>query len=91
MEYHYREGTSVNQSCQSCGKQKNELHVKRSRLIPGITLLLCQTCIDARFEPRWTIIIHGRQNGAYEVTDYITKHRYVGEDIKAVELMVIPV
>jgi len=77
----------VNQSCQSCGKQKNELHVKRSRLIPGITLLLCQTCIDARFEPRWTIIIHGRQSGAYSVSDYIARHRYVGTEIAASELM----
>jgi len=81
----------MNQSCQCCNKQKNELHVKRSRLIPGITMMICQTCIDSKFEPRWAIIIHGRQNGAYEVSDYITKHRYVGEEIKAVELMAIQV
>jgi hypothetical protein len=81
----------VNQSCQSCNMQKNELHVRRSKLIKGITILMCQTCIDKKFEPRWIIIIHGRQNGAYEVQDYITKHRYVGEDIKAVELMAIQV
>jgi len=78
----------IKQICQSCDKQKNELHVRKSRLIPGIRLILCQSCIDNKFEPRWIIILHGRQRGAYSVEEYITRHRYVGTEIKAIELLV---
>jgi hypothetical protein len=73
--------------CYSCGKQKNELQPKRSSIIAGINLFMCQTCIDSKFEPRWVIILCGRQNGAESVRDYIIKHRYVGKTIAAEELI----
>jgi hypothetical protein len=54
----------------------------------AINLLMCETCISSKFEPRWTIILCGRQHGHETVKDYIAKKRYVGEDIKAAELLV---
>jgi len=75
-------------SCYSCNKQKANLNVKRSVLIPGVTLLMCQTCVDSKFEPRWTIILSARKNGPEFVRDFIVKRRYVGEEIKATELIV---
>jgi hypothetical protein len=49
---------------------------------------MCETCITSKFEPRWTIILSGRQYGHEVVKEYITKKKYVGEDIKASELLV---
>jgi hypothetical protein len=73
--------------CFSCGKQKNELQPKKSAIIDGVTLFMCQTCIDSKFEPRWVIILAGRQNGAEFVRDYIVKRRYIGRTIDAEELI----
>jgi hypothetical protein len=73
--------------CYSCGKQKNELTPKKSDIINGVTLLMCQTCIESKFEPRWAIILGGRQKGPDSVRDYIVKHRYVGNKIFAEELI----
>lgn len=74
--------------CYSCSKQRAELFARKSNLILGVTLLMCQSCIDQKFEPRWTIILSARKNGAESVRDYIIKHRYIGEEIRATELIV---
>jgi len=73
--------------CYSCNKSKNKLHVKRSMLIP-INLLMCETCISSKFEPRWLVILAGRQSGPEVVRDFILKKRYIGNDISASELLV---
>ena len=73
--------------CYSCGKQKNELHPKKSDIMDGVTLFMCQICIDSKFEPRWVIILCGRQKGAESVREYIIKRRYVGRTIDAEELI----
>jgi NMD protein affecting ribosome stability and mRNA decay len=73
--------------CFSCGKQKNELEPKKSDIINGVTLLLCQSCLESKLEPRWVVILGGRQNGTDSVRDYIVKRRYLGNTISAEELM----
>jgi hypothetical protein len=73
--------------CYSCNKTKNQLHVRKSTLLP-ISLLMCETCISSKFEPRWLIIIAGRQNGSEFVRDFVLKKRYVGSDILGSELLV---
>ena len=73
--------------CYCCGKQKNELLPKKSDIINGVTLFMCQLCIDSKFEPRWVIILSGRQNGIESVRDYVVKHRYCGRTIDAEELI----
>jgi len=73
--------------CYSCGKNKNELGPFQSEILKGTTLYMCQTCVDSRFEPRWVIILGGRQKGPEHVKDYITKRRYVGKTITAEELI----
>ena len=73
--------------CYSCGKSKNELHPKKSSIMNGIQLFMCQSCIDAKYEPRWVIILAGRQNGAESVREYIIKRLYVGRPISAEELI----
>jgi hypothetical protein len=73
--------------CYSCGKQKNELQPKKSDIMDGVTLFMCQLCLDFKFEPRWVIILCGRQNGIESVRDYIIKRRYVGRTIDAEELI----
>lgn len=73
--------------CFSCGKQKNELHPKKSDILDGIQLFLCQTCLDLKHEPRWVIILAGRKNGADSVRDYIVKHLYSGKTITAEEIV----
>ena len=73
--------------CYCCNKSKANLNVKRSALLP-INLLMCESCISSKFEPRWTVILSGRQYGHESVKDYVAKKRYCGEEIKASELLV---
>jgi len=74
--------------CYSCNKPKNQLHPTASQLLAGTTLLMCQICIDSKFEPRWVIILAGRTLGPEKVRDYVIKRRYVGKEIFATELIV---
>jgi hypothetical protein len=48
---------------------------------------MCQTCIDEKYEPRWVIILAGRQKGSEFVRDYIIKRRYFGKPISAEEII----
>lgn len=73
--------------CYSCSKPKNELLPKKSAIMGGVQLLLCQMCIDAKYEPRWVIILAGRQNGPETVREYIIKRLYIGKPITAEELI----
>jgi hypothetical protein len=73
--------------CYSCNKTKNKLSVKKSTLFQ-INLLMCETCVSSKFEPRWAVILAGRQFGSDAVRDFILKKRYVGEEISASELLV---
>lgn len=73
--------------CYSCNKTKNKLNVKKSSLLP-INLLMCETCINSKFEPRWVIILAGRQNNMEYVRDFILKRKYVGNEITASELII---
>ena len=73
--------------CYSCNKQKNELHTKKSELLDGVVSLMCQNCIDLRYEPRWIIVLAARSKGAETVKDFIVKRRYVGEEILGNELL----
>lgn len=73
--------------CYSCNKSKNKLNAKRSNLFP-INLLMCETCINSKFEPRWIIILAGRQLGSESVKDFILKRRYIGDEITASELLI---
>jgi len=73
--------------CFSCSKQKDQLHPCQSAILEGVSLFMCQTCIDDKFEPRWVIILAGRQKGADYVRDYIIKHRYFGRPISAEEII----
>jgi hypothetical protein len=49
---------------------------------------MCETCITSKFEPRWLVILAGRQNGAESVREFILKKKYIGNDISASELLV---
>ncbi len=73
--------------CYSCGKQKNELHPKKSVIMDGVQLFMCQVCIDLKHEPRWVIILGGRQKGPESVREYIIKRLYTGKTISAEELI----
>jgi len=75
-------------NCYSCNKQKNQLHPVNSTLLKGTSLLLCQTCSDLKYEPRWVIVMAGRQFGPEYVKEYILKRRYVGKLILAEDLIV---
>jgi hypothetical protein len=73
--------------CYSCNKNKNKLNLKRSSLLP-INLLVCETCILSKFEPRWVVILAGRQMGSEYVREFVVKRKYIGNEISASELLV---
>jgi NMD protein affecting ribosome stability and mRNA decay len=73
--------------CYSCNKSKNKLEAKKSALLP-INLLICETCISSKLEPRWVVILAGRSNGSDHVKEFIIKRRYLGNEITASELLI---
>ena len=73
--------------CYSCNKSKNKLNVKRSALLP-INLFMCESCINDKLEPRWVIIIAGRQTGSDHVKEFILRRKYLGTEISASELLI---
>lgn len=73
--------------CYSCNKSKHKLNVKKSSLLP-INLLMCEGCISSKFEPRWLIVVTGRQSGMDSVREFVLKKKYVGEEISASELLI---
>ena len=73
--------------CMCCGKQKHQIHAKKSDIIKGVTVFMCQSCIDSGFEPRWAIVLGGRQSGPQSVHSYIVKRKYIGAEITANELL----
>ena len=72
--------------CASCDKPKRELHPKKSALLSSTTFNMCNDCISNKREPRFVIILYGRQNGIESVSDYLDNDRYVGDPILAKEL-----
>jgi hypothetical protein len=72
--------------CYCCNKSKNQLNARKSSLLP-VTLLICETCITDKLEPRWIVILCGRQNGPESVRDFVLKRKYCGEEISASELL----
>ena len=72
--------------CMSCRLPKRELHAQKSRLIESMILNLCNDCATNKREPRFVIILVGRQQGWETVKDYIDNDRYVGDPILAKEL-----
>lgn len=73
--------------CQCCGKQRQSVSPKKSSLIQGNTILICDVCREKRYEPRHVIVIVGRSRGPSAVRDYIAKKLYVGNEITAQELI----
>ncbi len=74
-------------NCASCDKQKNALVETDSSLLPGMRFLLCADCISKGYEPRWALIMAGRQFGNQAVRKHITKHLYSGEKITLEEVI----
>ena len=73
--------------CTSCQKIKHTLRQRKSKLNPGMQMFLCNTCFEGKFEPRWLIILVGKQNGLGAVKDYLKNKRYFGDEIAAVDLI----
>lgn len=67
--------------CSSCDQVRYQLKRRQSKLIPSFTLNLCNECIARKYEPRWIIIMAGRQFGSTYVKDYLEPKRYHGEEI----------
>lgn len=73
--------------CTSCHAQKYKLRVRKSKLVNGVNLFLCDACFVGKKEPRWAIILIARQFGHEAVADWIKNNRYVGEPILLDELI----
>lgn len=73
-------------NCSACGKNKHNLSYRKSKLL-GTPLFLCSACIEAKHEPRFIIIMHGRANGIDTVSEYLKGHRYSGDEILATDFV----
>jgi hypothetical protein len=73
--------------CTSCQKTRHQLKVRKSKLLPNMTLYLCSECFENKREPRFAIILAGRERGIDAIAELIRNHRYVGKDITLRELV----
>lgn len=73
--------------CTICRKHKAELRARKSKLMPGMQMFLCNSCFTNNYEPRFLVIMVGRRDGVEAIADYLKRHRYVGDDILASDLL----
>lgn len=74
--------------CQSCLQQKMTLRKVKSALIESMDILLCATCIDKKYEPRYLIILSIRSSGVSDnIKKIINERRYLGSDILASDIL----
>lgn len=79
--------------CTSCNKQKAQLKQKKSKVLPGVPMYLCQDCLDNKREPRGFIVLAGRQasgkgeNPVDVLAFWIKGERYLGDPITLRELI----
>lgn len=72
--------------CTSCDKPKAQLKQRKSKLLPGVPMYLCQDCLDNKREPRGFVVLAGREHGMEYVAYWIKPQRYCGEPITLREL-----
>lgn len=72
--------------CTSCSKPKAQLKQKKSKVLQGVPMYLCQDCIDNKREPRAFIILAGKELGFEHISYWIKPQRYLGEPITLREL-----
>lgn len=84
--------TNDTMKCTSCNKPKAALKQKKSKVLPGVPMYMCQDCLDNKREPRGFIVLAGRSaaqkgDNPVEILGYWIKgKRYCGADITLREL-----
>lgn len=73
-------------NCVCCKKPKLTLKPVQSPLIKSMQLLMCETCLQAKHQPRHVLIITARSKGLDLIREYIVKVRYCGAKIAADEV-----
>lgn len=74
--------------CAACQKNKFQLRFRKSRL-NGQKMLVCNTCFDAGYEPRWLVILSAQDDkDSPPVRDCLINHKYEGSEISALDLMI---
>lgn len=72
--------------CTSCNKPKAQVRQKKSKVLPGVTMFLCQDCLDNKREPRGFVVLAGREKGIDAISNWIKPQRYCGDPITLREL-----
>lgn len=73
--------TTEQMPCTSCKRPKRELKRKNSKLLTGVPMYLCQSCLDGKMEPRGFVVLAAREHGLEYVSNWIKPQRYIGEPI----------
>lgn len=81
-----RQNNMTGMVCTSCSKVKARLTTRKSRVLPGVPMFLCQDCVDNKREPRAFIVLAGRERGIEAVINWIKPQRHLGEPITLREL-----
>lgn len=71
--------------CQSCSQQKHNLNIRASKLLANVKIIICSTCEEKNFEPRYLVTIALHQLGINGVKEYIEKKLYYGDEITLAE------
>lgn len=74
--------------CQSCDKPKAALKSVKSTVIDGVDVIMCQTCIENKYEPRFMIVLSVQTVGMTDkAKKLILERKYVGKFIEAAEIV----
>jgi hypothetical protein len=78
--------TDATTKCAVCQHQKHQLRVRKSKLNNN-KMLVCTSCFDKKYEPRWLVIVTAQTEGIAAVEEFVTNHRYYGDEIPAVDIL----
>jgi hypothetical protein len=81
--------TRTDLKCTVCREMRANLRPRRSKLMPGMAMFLCNDCFEGKFEPRFAVILVARDpdQGLSAVRDYVRNHRYHGAKIRLDEIV----
>ena len=72
--------------CSVC-QLDDDLKLLKSTVMPGARYIACAGCREVKWEPRPLIVLGAIYGDVDVAKQFIREHRYVGEDIRASEIL----
>lgn len=77
----------MNVLCSVCRTEKENMNVLESPILPRVRYIACDECQEDSLQPRPLIILAIKYGDATEAKRYIKSRLYLGDEIKAAEII----